>query len=234
MKKAFLVVALLSVALALPATARATSIAVSIGNTSSGFVGGQTVTSAAMLAAQSGKPAPFNGPCGSDAGANCTTSWTFNYIVPGGEIVTSASLVVGLSDIDSAAANNQVALYQIVGGDVLTAALNAAAESLNGGTGAVQNEYDVFTFALSSFTALNSGSVTVQLALQAPGLGVIGPTNFNGASLLFSTLNLTTTPNGNPNNPDVPGIPEPTTLLLVATGLGAAVRRRRHAKGARG
>jgi len=231
MKKASLSLALLAATLlVLPATAHATSITVSIGNTSSPFVNGQIVTSSAMLTAQTASPAPFHSACGADGSSNCSAVWTFNYVVPAGESVTSASLVLGLSDIDSGAAGNQVALYQVVGGDVLTAAFNTAANALNGNAGSANSEYDEFTFALSNFGPL-TGSTQVQLALQGPGLGVLGATAFNGASLLFSTLHLTTTPNGPPNNPDVP---EPATLLLVATGLGAAAARRRGAKGAKG
>ena len=143
--------------------------------------------------------------------------------------MTAADLKLGIFDIDSKAAGDQVAAYRIVGGDDLTSALNTAANGLNGGTGSVNSEYDVFTFALSNLSALNGGSATVQLTLQGPGLGVLGNSTFNGASLVFATLDLTTAPGsgGNPNNPDVP---EPATILLVATGFGAVAARRRGAK----
>ena len=63
----FSVAFLVAVHLASATTAHATSITVSTGNTTSGFTNGQTVTSAAMLAAQAGEPSPFNAACGSDA-----------------------------------------------------------------------------------------------------------------------------------------------------------------------
>src|SRR4029453_7934887 len=80
----------------------------------------------------------FVGFCGDEGGANptnCDKSWTSNYVIPAGETITASSLSVGLWDLDSSQAGNQVALYQVNGGNVLTAALNTAAEALNGGTG---------------------------------------------------------------------------------------------------
>src|SRR5215471_3694759 len=113
MKKNGLSLALLAAALlVLPPSAHATPLSFSIGNIGSGFVSGQIVTSAAMLAAQSASPAPFHVSCGSDTSSNCNTSWTFSYSLPVNETVTAASLSLGLSDIDSAATGNQVALYQ--------------------------------------------------------------------------------------------------------------------------
>ena len=138
--------------------------------------------------------------------------------------MTAASLTLGIWDIDSAAAGDQVASYQIVGGDNLTSTFNTTANTL----ASVNSEYDVFTFALSNFLALDGGSATVQLALKGPGLGVLGTSTFNGALLVFSELDLTTAPGGNPSNP---AVPEPATLVLVATGCAAAVARRRKTKG---
>ncbi len=202
------------------ATAQATSITAALGNMSPGFADGQTgIGAATVLGAMSGQPAPFNAICGGDAAVNCVASWTFNYAVPVGESVTAADLRLVIYDLDSKAAGDQVALFKIVGGDVLTMAFNTAANSLHG-TGAVNAEYDLFTFTLTDFSALDSGNVTVQLTLQGPGLGVLGNTNFNGAGLLFSALDLTTTANNN-------AVPEPASLLLVASALGAAAARAR-------
>ncbi len=216
--------------LALPSIALASSIVVSVGNTAPTdpfnggvpLVSGNTYGSAVI---SSNFVAPFfTDFCGLDAGAtpaNCDKSWTFNYVIPGGQSITAASLSVGVWDLDSTQAGNQVSLYQVNGGDVLTGALNTAAEALHGGSGAVNIEYDVFTFSLANFGALSGGSATVHMTWQGPGGGLFGPTDFNGGAILFSTLNLTTQGSTPP-----PIVPEPTTLLLMATGLGAGLRSR--------
>src|SRR5204862_7204929 len=114
-------------------------------------------------------------------------------------------------------------LYQVNGGDVLTGSANTAAEALHGGTGAINAEYDVFTFSLASFGALSGGSATVHLSFAGPGGGLFGSTPFNSGAILFSTLNLTTQANTPPpNNP----VPEPTSVLLVLTGVGMGLRSR--------
>jgi len=233
MKKVWLVVLAAVAASAVPGVALASSIVVSVGNTAptdpfnggAPLVSGNTYGSAVV---SSNFVAPFfTDFCGSDAGAtpaNCDKSWTFNYVIPAGETITAASLSVGVWDLDSAQAGDQVALYQINGGDVLTASLNTAAEALNGGTGAPNIEYDVFTFSLANFGALSGGSATAHLTWQGPGGGLFGSTNLNGGAILFSTLNLTT--QGSQGPPDNPVVPEPASLLLLATGLGVGARSR--------
>lgn len=213
--------------LALPGVALATSIVVSVGNTAPTdpfnggvpLVGGNTYGNAVI---SSNFVSPFfTGFCGEDTTANCDKSWTFNYVIPAGESIVSAFLSVGLWDLDSNQPGNQVALYQVNGGDVLTGSMNTAAEALHGGTGAADIEYDVFTFSLANFGALSGGSATAHMTWQGLGGGPFGQTAFNGGAILFSTLNITTLGSTPP-----PPVPEPTSLLLMATGLGAGVHSR--------
>ena len=213
----FLVALVLAAFAAVPA--EASSITVTIGNASPSFANGTTTTTVAALGAQSG-PAPFAGACGADPNTNCVASWTFNYVVPAGETVTAGSLTLGLVDLDSVALGLQVNNYSVVGGDNLTAPLNAAADLVQ----SINNQYDVFSLPLTSFAVFNSGIATINFALQPPGKGALpAPTNFNGAILMFSRLDLTTTADGGTTNP----VSDPaSTAMLLATSLGILARAR--------
>jgi len=212
---------------AVPSLAMASSIVVSVGNTAptNPFAGGAPLVSGNTYGSAvytSNFVAPFfTDFCGVDAGAtpaNCDKSWTFNYVIPGGETITSASLSVGVWDIDSNQAGNQFALYQVNGGDVLTNALNTAAEALQ----SVNTQYDVFTFSLANFGALSGGSATVHLTLQGPAAaGLFGTSDTNQAYVISSTLNITTQGSTPP-----PAVPEPASLLLVGTGVVMGLRSR--------
>jgi len=199
-------------------------IVVSLGNTSSTLVNGAVASTVAVNAAQSGQTAPFTGNCGSDAAANCIQSWTLPSYSLAGQTVTGATLTLGIWDIDSGAPGLQVASYGISGVDDLTTLLNNEAEGLHGGTGAVNSEYDVFSVGIPDFVLFDgTSSAAISLALQGPGLGVstTNPT-FNGAKLVFSTLDLQTAP--------VTTTPEPSLLPLLLCGLGAIVLIRRFHK----
>jgi hypothetical protein len=194
----------------------------SLGNTASGLINGTHYAGAPILAAQSGQASPFNGPCGSDASVNCSASWTFAYILGAGETVDAATLTLGIYDIDSAASGDQVGSFTLTGGDDLTSSLNAVSETLDGGSGSPNSYYDVLeiTIPTTSFTVLDGGSATFNLALAGPGLGILGNTTHNGASLIFSTLDLQT---GTASS-----VPEPSMWSLMLAGIvGIALFRAR-------
>jgi MYXO-CTERM domain-containing protein len=157
---------------------------------------------------------------------NCSANWSFSYTVPSGQTITAATLLLGIWDIDSGASRNQVASYTLTGGDNLTTLLNTAANAPNAGTGSKNSEYDILSVSIpnTSFVTLATGTAQFSLALQGPGLGVLSPTTnptFNGARLVFSTLNIDTA--------EVTTTPEPSFVTLVPMALGAfaLLRRRR-------
>jgi hypothetical protein len=183
------------------------------------FTDAQVVGSAVFAAALSGQPAPFDAIIGSDiTGPNFSGAWTFHYTLAAGETITGASILLGVWDGDSQAGGNQVGSFTLNSTVDLTAPLNAAFEGHGGATG----EYDVYsaTIPANAFVSLAGGSATFNLALAAPGLGVLGSTDFNGAGLDFSTLQLVT------STPVT--TPEPATWgLLTAGAMLAAMGRRR-------
>ena len=197
-------------------------ISTSLGNTAPGFADGSIQTTVAVNTAQM---APFTGNCGSDASLNCSASWTFTYSIPSGDTIVAANLILGIWDIDSGAPNKQVASYTLTGGDNLTSLLNTVAEALNAGTGSNDHEYDVLSVTIpnSSFTQLATGTAQISLALQGQGLGAnpASPnTTFNGAKLVFSTLEITA----------AEPTPEPSYFALVPMALGALALLRRRRK----
>jgi hypothetical protein len=221
--KAF-VIGWLTALLAASSLVQGATISTSLGNTTSALVDGAVQTTLSVNTAQTGQLAPFTGNCGSDVSANCSANWTFSYTIPSGETITAATLLLGIWDIDSAASLNQVGSYTLTGGDNLTSLLNAAANAPNAGTGSKNSEYDILLVSIpsTSFGTLATGTAQFSLALQGPGLGVAAtnPT-FNGAKLVFSTLNIDTA--------EVTTTPEPSFVTLVPMALGAfaLLRRRR-------
>ena len=183
------------------------------------FTDGQIVGSAAFAASLTGQPAPFDAIIGSDiTGPNFSGAWTFHYTLSTGASIASASIAIGIWDSDSQAGGNQVGSFTLNTTADLTVPLNTAFEGHGGATG----EYDVYsaTIPASAFASLAGGNATFNLALTAPGLGVLGSTDFNGAGLDFSTLQVVT------STPAT--APEPATWGMLAAGLVlAAIGRHR-------
>ena len=184
------------------------------------FADGTTPTTGDFLAAGAGEPTPFNGVfSGSDTtGPNFSTSWTFSFGALSN--ITGGNLVLGIYDHESAATGDQVSSFTLNGID-LTSALNTVFESQGG----ARSEDNVYTLALpsSTFAALATGSVTFALSLQGPGLGLFGNTDFNGAALDFSTLDIATQQNPPPPVP----VPVPATSVLFLLGISALIAARR-------
>jgi hypothetical protein len=204
---------------------QATTISTTLGNANSGFAVGSVPGFPATIAAQSGQPAPFNSACGAEisAGSNCTAAWTFSYSIPITDTITSAMISLGIVDTDSGSITTPFKMFSINNVD-FTSTMNALSQST--GFKTTSGAYELYTFNLSNtvLASLANGSATVNLALQGPvinpGLpGISGPqtVNFNGASLIFSTLSIVTLPRTIINN-----VPEPSVLLLMMAGLFCA------------
>jgi hypothetical protein len=205
-----------AVCVAIPA--KADTVTDSLGTQN--FTAGTKVLTGTFLTAVAAQPAPFNAFCGADGSRNCSASWTFNYVVPSGDAVTGATLSLGILDLDSAAAGNQIGSFTLNGVDDLTSTINTVAEALDGGTGSPNSFYEVLTIIIpgGDLADLGGNSATFALQTAGPGLGVLGSSNFNGVGLDFSALSLTLTPGTTPPPP----MPEPSSLALCLAGAAAA------------
>ncbi len=176
------------------------------------FVDGAAVGSGTFTSANGGDPAPFNTLAGSDiVGPNFAASWTFSG--PPISNVSSASILIGLYEGDSSATGDQVKSFTLNSTIDLTGSLNAAMNAKGGLSG--HEDYYTVVLPASALAQVATGQATFSLALQN-GLGVLGPTDFNGAGLDFATLTVNT-----------PVVPEPTAWslsLLIGAGLLAARR----------
>ena len=215
----FLILALVIVSSA--GEARASSIAVTLGTPGIGLVSGSQYSIGQWNTATPGSSelVVFQG-FDTNTGPSLSTSFIFNYVIPVGETITSASFTLGIYDHDSAAAGDQVASFTLDSSD-LTASLNTAFNA-SGGTSVfsspplvLTSEYDIYTIGLSSFSDLADGSLTASLQLKNgfafPG-GVATNTLYNGAAIDFARLNIETQSSQN--------VPEPASLTLLLVGLG--------------
>lgn len=208
MKKTHLLIATL-VSVLLFSSRAESNIVTTIG--SQHFTDGQIISGGVFTynPAVSGNPSPFNAFNGSDpAGPDFSASWTFAFSIPVSDMISAASITIGIFDHDSAATGNQVASFSLNGTLDLTADLNALFENRGG----AQTEYNVYTLPLpgSAFADLSAGNATFALELQGPSF--IGNLPYNGAGLDFSTLDITTNDGG-------ATVPEPSTMLLLGTSL---------------
>jgi len=177
------------------------------------FTDGQSgIGTGTFTTAVSGQPAPFDNFYGSDvSGPNFAQAWAFNYSIPAGDVITGATVTIGIYDSDTVGTGNQVASFLLDTTHNLTTAANASFEAATSPTGG----YKVYSVALSAgdWSALLSGSATFSLSLQN-GAGILGDTAFNGAGLDFSKLDI-----------QVQAAPEPASLALLGAGLLCLLRR---------
>jgi hypothetical protein len=179
------------------------------------FGDGHEPTIFELIDAQASSPPPFNDSLGGDPFLDFSASWTFGGIAPG---ATAATVTIGIFDHDSASPGSQLASFTADGLDIASG-LDALFETHGGESG----EYNVYSLALpqSVIDALGDGTITFFLALKGPvvtpGLVLADSTvltdplveDNNGAALLFSTLDVDTTPQP---------IPEPGSFALLALG----------------
>ena len=184
---------------------------------------GQVVASSAWTG--STDPLPFDVRSGFDDNTNFSVAWSQTYTAPGGS-VESATLLLGLYDVDSLAAGNQIGLLTLNGID-LTAILNAIVES---------KPYDSLTYGLyeialpsTTYAALLGGNLSFQLNLTGPGrVGDGMATTHNAGIIDFSRVTITT------STGTAPAVPEPGTWAMMLLGFGtvgtmARTRRRQAA-----
>src|SRR5467141_2084851 len=141
----------------------------------------------------------------------------FTFAAYGGPIaspISSATLEIGLYDGASPSPSTEVQFFTLNGTDnasVVTAALV--------GDPATRSVETYYTLNLPStdFAALATGTSTFALGFQGQGEGLLGPSNFILFGLDFATLTINT------GAVPPPSTPEPSSILLLLTGLGGLV-----------
>ena len=199
-------------------SAQAAIITSTAGNGAHGLTDGAvTALVPDVLNAQAGQAAPFDTGYGNELFGNPPL---LNWAFPGLPIITdtilSATLTIGVFDVDTASSGSQLDQFLVDGVDQ-TAAMDALFEAANSG----DNVYNEFTLNLGAgfFASLADGSFTAGLDVGGTGLqtaligGAVSETGQNGFHLIFAELEITTQ---DPTTPPPTGVPEPGSLLLFA------------------
>lgn len=154
------------------------------------------------------------GTNGADPTEDFSRTWS-HVFGPIADPILSAQLTLGIYDHDSASPDSQLASLMLDGNDFTT-----TLDGLFEGHGGANSEYNVYSFDLSSIIAsLTDGNLLAALDLkgpvESPGLLPTFPNQidpFNGATLIFSSLEITTQDGGGNQ------IPEPGALWLLSLG----------------
>lgn len=167
-------------------------------------------------AAQAGEPAPLDRFIGTDFGDPVGSRFLNFSVAPG--TYASASITLGLWDIDSLSPGSQLLVFSADGVD-LTAELDALFESKGGH----HSEVSLYTLTLSgaALAALDDGAVSFRIRVGGTGLqGTPGTrdelTPGNGYGIDFARLDAS-----------LQSVPLPGTLPLLLGALGALAWRRR-------
>jgi hypothetical protein len=173
-------------------------------------------------------PMPFDRLNGQDSVSYFDATWTHNYGALSG-FVSSATLQIGIWDIDSTADGDQVRLFRLNNLIDLTAALNTVVEANPRGN-AIYAIYDL-TLPSATYAQLLTGTAQFQLQLQN-GFSFNTPREFNGAILDYARITINTQDTDPGPGPEPGGeVPEPATwaTMLAGFGLMGAMLRRRSA-----
>lgn len=202
--------------------ASAAVITSTVGNASHGFTDGTTVDGVSLAGAIAASSAPFNQSYGTDVLDDPDlVSWAFPGLPIISDPIVSATLTIGIYDIDSASSGSQLDQFLLDGNDetsFLDSAFEAAAS-----TDFEYNEF-VLNLGLATFGSLSDGSFTVGINIGGSGLqtalpflgGGISESGANGFNLIFSQLVITTQDS---TQPPPTGVPEPGSLVLFTLAL---------------